>query len=413
MKKPELLAPAGNREMLETACLYGADAVYMGFDGPTNLRAFAGNFSAAGYEDAVSYAHGKGVKVYLTLNIYPHDSETELIKQHIRAAKDAGADAIILSDIGVLSLVKDIWPEAEIHLSTQANTVNVHAVNAWAALGVKRVILARELSKDEIGFLSKNTSADLEMFIHGSVCISISGRCLVSSYLNSRDANRGACTQPCRWEYALMEKTRPDMYMPVAEEGGYTYLYNSKDLCLLPVFGELMGLGLSSLKIEGRNRTPLYVATIVAVYRKAIDAYLNDPESFAVKAKWLDEIKKTSNREYFTGFFTHKPGSDSVRYDFKGYEHSHHLAAKVLETKGDMTLLEARNPLIKGMELELLGSNGERKAFVLENAFTGSTNADAIRPNQIFSMHLDFPALPGELIRKPYSEGDKIIERLR
>ncbi len=411
MKKPEILSPAGNREMLETACLYGADAVYMGLAGGMNLRARAGNFSPDTLSDSVQYAHDRNVRGYLTLNIYPHDKDMGLVKDCIETARNAGVDAVIVSDIGVASLVKDIWPESVLHLSTQANTVNVPAIKAWTGLGIKRVILARELSADEIEYIRKNVTTELEVFIHGSVCISISGRCLISSYLNARDANRGECTQPCRWEYALLEKTRPSQYMPVIEDDGFTSLYNSKDICLLPVFADVMRLGLDGLKIEGRNRTPLYVATVTSVYKEARDAYLAAPEGFIIKPGWLEEIKKTSNREYFTGFFTDTPGPESMKYDFKGYEHSHHLAARVISADGDRAVLEARNPLIEGMELEWMSASGERRIFTLNGATQKGGTVSKIRPNSLFEIRLPFTPLAGELVRKPYSEGDKVIER--
>jgi putative protease len=411
MKKPEILSPAGNREMLETACLYGADAIYMGLTGGMNLRARAGNFSHDALSESVAYAHKRNVRVYLTLNIYPHDKDMGLVKESIEIARKAGVDAIIVSDIGVATLVKDIWPGAVLHLSTQANTVNVPAIKAWTGLGIQRVILARELSAGEIGYIRKNVSTELEVFIHGSVCISISGRCLISSYLNARDANRGECTQPCRWDYALLEKTRPSEYMPVIEDEGFTYLYNSKDICLLPVFADAMSLGLDGLKIEGRNRTPLYVATVTSVYKEARDAYLADPEGFSVKPGWVDEIKKTSNREYFTGFFTGTPGPESMIYNFKGYEHSHHLAARIISADGDRVMLEARNPLIEGMELEWMSASGERRIFTLKGATQNGGQVSKIRPNSLFEIRLPFSPLAGELVRKPYSEGDKVIER--
>ncbi len=397
--------------MLETACLYGADAVYLGLSGGMNLRARAGGFSPETLSGAVAYAHERSARVYLTLNIYPHDDDIGLVRECIETARNAGVDAIIVSDIGVASLVKSIWPRATLHLSTQANTVNVPAIKAWEGFGIKRVILARELSAGEIGYIRKNVSAELEVFIHGSVCISVSGRCLISSYLNARDANRGECTQPCRWDYALLEKTRPSEYMPVVEEDGFTYLYNSKDICILPVFADVMSLGLDGLKIEGRNRTPLYVATVTSVYRQARDAYLADPEGFFIKPTWLEEIKKTSNREYFTGFFTGIPGADSLKYDFTGYMHSHHLAARIISTNGNRALLEARNPLIEGMELEWMSASGERQTFTLSGAAANGVPQPKIRPNSIFEMELPFRPLAGELIRKPYSEGDRVVER--
>jgi len=409
MKRPEILAPAGSMETLQTACIYGADAVYLGLRGDSSLRAFARNFSREELAEGVAFAHDRGVKVYLALNTYPHDRQYEEIQGLVEFAdKQAGVDAFIVSDLGVLRLVREIAPDKAVHLSTQANAVSAHAVNAWAALGVSRVILARELSAGEIELIRKNTHAELEIFIHGSVCISISGRCLISNYLCDRDANQGQCTQPCRWDYALVERTRQGNYMPVIEEDGFTFLYNSKDLCLLPVFDRVMALGLDGLKIEGRNKAPLYVATVVSVYKKARDEYMSNPGSFAIKQEWLEEISRVSNREYFTGFFAGQPDHSGIKYYFQGYEQSHHLAAKVLDYQEGMTVLEARNPLIAGMELEWLAADGTRRSFVLEGASAEGSPIERIRPGLLFTVKTPFVPNPGELIRKAYSEGDKV-----
>ncbi|MGC9323403.1 MAG: peptidase U32 family protein [Desulfomonilia bacterium] len=410
MNTPEILAPAGSLETLETACLYGAEAVYLGLKGETNLRSAARNFSIEELAQAVSFAHERGVRVYLALNTYPHDDQLSGFPEIIRAAAEAGVDAMIVSDIGVLTMVRENAPSMQIHLSTQANAVNSCAVNAWAGLGVSRVILARELSSREIQHIRKQCPVEIEIFVHGSICISMSGRCLISAYLCNRDANRGSCTQPCRWDYALLERTRQGQYMPVMEEDGYTFLYNSKDLCLLPVMGEVMRLGVNGLKIEGRNKTALYVATATSVYRTARDTYLRDPERFCVRRHWLEEIGKISNREYFTGFFSQEPDESGVHYQFQGYTHTHHLAAKVLSVHGDSVLFEARNPLIEGMDLEWLSSGGERQSFVLTDAIREGTPVKRIRPNELFEIKTPFVPKPGELVRKPLSEGDKILE---
>ncbi|MEN6473725.1 MAG: peptidase U32 family protein [Syntrophaceae bacterium] len=410
MQTPEILAPAGNREALETACLYGAEAVYLGLKGETSLRAKAANFSPDELVDAVTYAHGSGVKVYLTLNAYPHDSRLAQLSEAIEAAKAAGVDALIVADIGVLTLVRKQAPAISIHLSTQANAVNVPAVTAWASLGVTRVILARELGQAEIAHIRKHTAIELEIFVHGGICISMSGRCLISNYLCSRDANQGLCTQPCRWDYAVVERTRPGQYMPIIEEDGTTFLFNSKDLCLLPVWNQVMDLDLQGLKIEGRGRTPLYVATVTAVYRQARDAWLKNPEGFRVDEAWLEEVRKTSHREYFTGFFSGLPGQEGINYQFKGYEHSHHLAAKVIGLRNGRVVLEARNPLIEGMELEWLSSTSARQSFVLGGAMVEGEPVRTLKPNQVFELTLPFTPRVGELIRKPYSEGDKVVD---
>jgi len=409
MKRPEILAPAGNMETLETACLYGADAVYLGLRGETNLRASARNFSLEELERAVAHAHEKGVRVYLALNTYPHDPGYTALPAQILGAEEAGIDAVIVSDIGVLSLVKSLAPSLPVHLSTQANAVSSHAVNAWAGLGVSRVILARELSCEEIETIRRDTRCELEVFIHGSVCISISGRCLISDYLAHRGANQGRCTQPCRWDYAMVERTRTGQFMPIDEEDGFTFLYNSKDLCLLPVFEKVMALGLDGLKIEGRNKASLYVATVVSVYRQARDEYMKDPEAFHVRPDWMDEIGRVSNRQYFTGFFTGEPDHDGINYGFRGYDQSHHLAARVVAVQDGHVTLEARNPLIEGMELEWLSATGQRRPFVLEGAFSEEGVLTRIRPNQSFSLKTPFVPVPGELIRKPFSEGDRVL----
>ncbi len=411
MKTPEILSPAGNREHLETACLYGAEAVYLGVQGETNLRAGARNFSLDELAWAVSHAHARGVRVYLTLNTYPHDAQMDGLPGIVSHAREIGVDAVIVSDIGVLSLVKEIAPDMTIHLSTQANTVNSRALRAWAGLGVSRVILARELSFEEISRMKAENPVELEIFVHGSVCISISGRCLISNYLCSRDANQGRCTQPCRWDYALVERSRQGAHMPVEEHDGYTFLLNSKDLCLLPVMDRVMALGMDGLKIEGRGRTALYIATAVQTYRKARDAYLNNPQGFAVKPEWMQELGKISNRGYFTGFFLGSPDEQGINYDFAGYFHTHHLAAKVKETNGEHTVFEARNPLVDGMEGEWLSSEGLSRKIVFRDMEVEGCRRERIRPNELFEMKTGFAPLPGELVRKPYSEGDKVVRK--
>jgi len=407
MKPPEILAPAGNMEALETACIYGADAVYLGLKEGYNLREGAKNFDMGELEKAVSFAHSQGVKVYLTLNTYPHDDEFVALPDIIRVAAEICVDAFIISDMGVLTLAKELAPEVPIHLSTQANTTNTRAVNAWGSLGVKRIILARELSSKEIARIRRHTALELEIFVHGSMCISISGRCLISNYLCDRDANRGMCAQPCRWDYALVERSKKGEYMPVFEEDGFTSLYNSKDLCLMPVMDKVMELNLDGLKIEGRGKTILYVATTASAYKKARDWWAENPERFKVDPEWTKELQKISNRGYFLGVFEGKPPKDSINYGFKGYTQTHHLAAKVLGTEGDLTRFEARNPLVEGMELEWMSACFKRQTFILGGAKVDGLSVTYIKPNQIFTMKTPFRPKVGELIRKPFSQGDK------
>ncbi len=410
MQIPEILAPAGNWETLETACLYGADAVYMGVRGETNLRAGAKNFGPEDLNDAVTFAHERGVRVYLTLNVYPHDHQLEEVAATARLAQACGVDAVIVADLGVLGLVKEVAPGLKIHISTQANTVNSQAVKVWQQLGASRIVLARELSRHEISKLRDATDAELEIFVHGSVCISMSGRCLISNYLNMRDANQGKCTHPCRWGYALVEEKRPGVYFPIEESDGVTHLYNSNDMCLLPVIDQVLNLGIQSLKIEGRNKTALYVGTVVSAYRRAVDAWKLDPHNFSLDPELLDEIHKVNNRGYFLGFFEGTPDESAIRYAKNDYEQTHHLAAKVLEVREDgIVVMGGRNPLLEGMQLELLSCDGSRHSFGLENATSNGVPVDRVRPNQNFELRLPFKVRAGELIRKPFSAGDKIL----
>ena len=411
MRKPEILAPAGNMESLETACLYGADAVYLGVRGPFNLRARAKNFTLEELEMAVGFAHSKGVKIYLTLNTFPRERQLQEIEHIISGARDIGVDAFIISDLGIFMLARRLAPRIPIHISTQSNTVNSASANAWAELGAQRIILARELNHKEIAEIRAKTNTELEIFVHGSICISISGRCLISNYLAERDANQGFCAQPCRWEYALVEKSKPKEYMPVLEKDGFTYLYNSKDLCLLPVMDRVMRLSIDGLKIEGRSKTALYVATTVSTYKKARDAWLEDPGAFKVDKSWMEELLKISNRDYFTGFFEREPSIDGVAYDLNGYIQEYHLAAKVLGTEGGIAIFEARNPLVEGMEMEWLPSDSGYRSFILKDPMVDGEKARYIKPNQVFTMKTPFRPKRGELVRKPYSEGDRMEQK--
>ncbi|OPZ60591.1 MAG: putative protease YhbU precursor [Deltaproteobacteria bacterium ADurb.Bin510] len=409
MRKPEILAPAGSREMLESAVIYGADAVYLGLDGGLNLRAAARNFSPDELCEAVSYAHAHAVRVYLTLNAFPHDHEFAQLAATLEAARAAKVDALIVADAGVLATARELAPEIAIHLSTQANTVNSAAVRFWQAQGVSRVILARELSAVEIAAIRQATGAEIEIFVHGSVCISISGRCQISHYLNERDPNRGACSQPCRWAYALTEETRPGQYFPVIEDDGHTYLYNSRDLNLLPLIDQIMGLDVQALKIEGRNRTSLYVATITRAYRRAVDAFAAAPANFRLDPELLADVTRVSHREYFTGFFEAAPVKDAMRYSAGRHEQSHHLAAKVVGINGNRAVLEARNPLLEGMDLTWLNPDGADESFTLKNALADGQPVSRLKPNQIFELELPFRPAVGQLLRKPYSEGDRVL----
>lgn len=287
MKKPELLAPAGNMEKLKMALLYGADAVYLGGKA-FGLRAFGGNFTNEELQEAVDFAHKLGKKIYVTVNIFPHNSDIAKLPAYLTFLNEIKVDAILVADLGVFTLAKEYAPDVELHISTQANNTNWAAVNAWAELGARRVVLAREMSLEEIKEIREKCSVELEMFVHGAMCISYSGRCLMSNYLTGRDANRGSCAQPCRWNYALVEEKRPGQYFPVLEDERGTYIFNSKDMCLLPYLPDVIASGVDSLKIEGRMKSVHYAASVVKAYREAIDSYFAAPEQFEVKKEWVD-----------------------------------------------------------------------------------------------------------------------------
>ena len=309
MKRPELLAPSGNLEKLKIAVIYGADAVYLGGEN-FGLRAGAKNFTLEQLAEGIKFAHDRGKRVYLTLNIIPHNEDLVGLPEYVAKIKALDLDALIISDPGVLKIVKNIIPGMEVHLSTQASTTNYAAVNFWYEQGVRRVILARELSLEEIEEIIKKSPPDMkiETFVHGAMCISYSGRCLLSNYMVGRDANRGNCAQSCRWRYYLMEETRPGEYFPVYEDERGTYIFNSKDLCMIEHLPLLIKAGISAFKIEGRMKSSYYVATVVKAYRDLIDSYLLKPDESFYNEKWLDEIKKVSHRYFTTGFYFAKPG---------------------------------------------------------------------------------------------------------
>src|SRR5690554_4163541 len=311
MNKIEILAPAGNMENLKMAITYGADAVYIGGK-QFGLRAFANNFTIEQMNEAVTYAHQKGKRVYVTLNIFPRNEDFSQMGDYIRALADIKIDALIISDPGILTLVKELAPELEIHLSTQANNTNWYSANFWHEQGVKRIILARELSLKEISEIRKNTpdTLELEAFVHGAMCISYSGRCLLSNVFTGRDANRGECAHPCRWKYHIVEDKRPGEYYPIFEDDRGTYIMNSKDLCMIEHIPELINAGIDGFKIEGRMKSSYYVATVVQAYRREIDDYLKDQETYMWDPERMDEIKKVSHRAFTTGFYFRKPAGE-------------------------------------------------------------------------------------------------------
>lgn len=362
MKKVELLAPAGNLEKLKMAVVYGADAVYMGGE-EYGLRAYADNFTPEDMQRGIEFAHSKGKKVFLTMNIIPHNEDLKEMPEYVQKVQKMEIDAIILSDPGVYSIVREMAPEMEIHLSTQANNTNWRSVKFWYEHGVKRIVLARELSLEEIKEIRESVPGELELeiFIHGAMCISYSGRCLLSNYMAGRDANRGHCAHPCRWKYHLVEEKRPGEYMPVFENERGTFIYNSKDLCMIEYIPDILNSGISSLKIEGRMKSSYYVATVVKAYREALDSYYESPESYKFNPVWLEEISKASHREYTTGFYFNKPSGSEQIYHTSSYIREYDFVGLVTaydKTSGIATV-EQRNRMFTGDEIEVVRPAGE------------------------------------------------------
>ena len=321
MRNTELLIPAGSLDVLKTAVVYGADAVYIGGEA-FGLRAKAHNFSLEDMKEGVEFAHSRGVKVYVTANILAHNDDLEGVEQYFEELKSVKPDALIISDPGVFAIAKRVLPEMELHVSTQANNTNYGTYLFWYQQGAKRVVSARELSLKEIREIRARIPEDMEIesFMHGAMCISYSGRCLLSNFFTGRDANQGACTHPCRWKYSIVEETRPGEYMPVYENERGTYIFNSKDLCMIEHIPELIDAGIDSFKIEGRMKTALYVATVARTYRKAIDDFKKDPELYRQNMEWYkEEIGKCTYREFTTGFYFGKPGADAQIYDNNTY----------------------------------------------------------------------------------------------
>ena len=356
-KKIELLVPAGSLAKLKYAIEYGADAVYIGGEA-FSLRVAAKNFSNAEIKEGIEYAHARGKKVYITANIIPHNEDLKEFPDFVREVSELGADAIIVSDLGTFSIVREIAPELEIHISTQANNTNYMSAKMWYQLGAKRVVLARDLSFKEIEEIRDNIGEDdeLECFVHGAMCVSYSGRCLLSNYFTHRDANKGACSHPCRWKYYLMEEKRPGEYLPVFENDRGTFLYNSKDLCMIEYIPQLVNAGITSLKIEGRVKNELYVATTVGAYRRAIDAYYADPDNFKVPEDILEELEKVSHREYTTGFYFHKPDENNQLYTSNTYIQDYTIVGVVKEydSQTGIATIEQRNRFFKGDKLEVM-----------------------------------------------------------
>lgn len=386
IQKPELLAPAGNMEKLHMALLYGADAVYLGGK-MFGLRAFASNFSLAEMDEAVAFAHSLHKKVYVTVNIFAHNEDINNLPDYLRNLQAIGVDALLISDFGVWSVAREIIPEMPLHVSTQANTTNWAAVKAWENLGASRVVLARELSFTEMKEIGSKTEVELEAFVHGAMCISYSGRCWLSSYLTGRDGNRGACAQVCRWEFNLTEKNRPGEVYDVAGDEQGTYIMNSKDLCLLPYLLQLMEAGICSFKIEGRMKSAHYAASVVSVYRRAIDTCWRDPQHYKVKQEWLDELEKVSHRPYTTGFALGKPDATAQVYTTSSYLQTHEFVGLVRDWDNGRLTVEQRNHMKEGETLEVFCPDGSLRTLVLKEMRNqdGEPIVAAQHPQMVFT----------------------------
>ncbi|MGF7059963.1 peptidase U32 family protein [Brassicibacter mesophilus] len=409
MNRPELLAPAGDLEKLKMAITYGADAVYLGGE-EFGLRAAAKNFTIEEINLGLDFAHSRGKKVYVTLNIIPHNEDLTGLPEYLEKLDKIGVDAVIVSDPGVFSIVKDVIPGMEIHLSTQANTTNYPTANFWHKQGVKRIVVARELSLNEIKEIIDNTSDELEIeaFVHGAMCISYSGRCLLSNYMVHRDANRGECAQSCRWEYYLMEEKRPGEYYPVYEDEKGTYIFNSKDLCMLQHIPELIEAGIASFKIEGRMKSPYYVATVIRSYRMAIDKYLADPKNYVYNDKWLDEIKKASYRDFTTGFYFGKPSGNEQLYTSSSYIRTYDFVGLILDydVETSIATVEQRNRIFLGDEIEVFGPNKEHFTQKVERMWDDKGNEIEVAPHaqQKIRIKMNKPVGTWDMIRKPRKE---------
>lgn len=405
MKKPELLAPGGSLEKLKTAIDYGADAVYVGGEA-FSLRVAAENFSLDDMKEGLKYAHDRGKKVYLTANILPHNKDIEEFESFIKEIRPLGFDAVLIADLGMFDMMRELAPEIPVHISTQANNVNYRSACAWHKLGAKRVVLAREMSFEEIRKIREKIPDDMEIeaFVHGAMCISYSGRCLLSNYMTYRDANQGACSHPCRWNYSLVEETRPGEYMPVFENERGTFIFNSKDLCMIEHIPEIVKSGISSLKIEGRVKTSYYVATIVKAYREEIDKFFADPDNYVFDKSQYDELCKVSHRPYSTGFYLGKPTKEQQVYTDSSYIRDYDLIGIVLDydEKTGIATITQRNRFFVGDEIEIIQPKKpfiKQKVDYMENE-AGESIEYAPHAQMIVKMPVSEPVCEGAMLRK-------------
>ena len=403
-RHPELLIPASSLEVLKTAVIFGADAVYIGGEA-FGLRAKAKNFSKEEMREGIAFAHEHDVKVYVTANILAHNSDLDGVREYFKELKEMQPDGLIIADPAIFEIAGEVCPEIERHISTQANNTNYGTFNFWYKQGATRVVTGRELSLAEIKEIRSKIPAELEIetFVHGAMCISYSGRCLLSNFMVGRDANQGACTHPCRWRYSVVEETRPGEYYPVYENERGTYIFNSKDLCMIEHIPELIDAGVDSLKIEGRMKTALYVATVARTYRKAIDDYKKDPDLYKANMPWyLDQISNCTYRQFTTGFFFGKPNEESQIYDSNTYVKEYTYLGIIGEEKDGTYRIEQRNKFSVGETIEVMKPNGDNIEVTVKRILTedGVEQESAPHPKQVLYVDLGIAVDKYDILRR-------------
>lgn len=410
MKKIELLAPAGDLEKLKLAVIYGADAVYIGGEN-FGLRTASKNFTEDEMKQGVMFAHERGKKVYVTLNIIPHNDDLVGLEEYLAFLNQINVDAVIVADPGVLMIVKETLPNMEVHISTQANNTNYQSAKFWYKQGVKRVVTARELSFEEIKELRERIpeDMDIETFVHGAMCISYSGRCLMSNYMTGRDANRGECAHPCRWKYSLVEEKRPGEYFPIEEDEHGTYIFNSKDLCMIDQIDKVIEAGIYSLKIEGRVKTAYYVATVVRAYRAAIDRYYEDPENYKFDPELGKELEKASYRDFTHGFFFEKADGTAQNYGSSSYIRNYDFVGIVTGQKDHLVQVEIRNRIFVGDEIEVIGPKAPTSYVKVKKMYNQDMEPMDVapRPKELVWMDLGENFGQNYILRKKAESEDK------
>ncbi|WP_270641982.1 peptidase U32 family protein [Paraclostridium sordellii] len=406
MQKIELLAPAGDLERLKTAFIYGADAVYIGGE-IFGMRSAAKNFNKEDMAEGVKFAHERGKQVFVTVNIIPRNEEFEQLEAYLKELDEIGVDAVIVSDPGVFSVVRRVLPNMEIHISTQASTTNAASANFWYNQGAKRVVMARELSFKEIQEIRENSpkDMDIEAFIHGAMCMSYSGKCVISNYTTGRDANRGACAQSCRWKYTLVEENENGDYEKVLDDIDSEFFFNTKDMCMIEYVPQIIESGINSFKIEGRMKTAYYVATTVRAYRMAIDEYIKDPENWKFNPMWLEELKKGSHRHFSTGFYLGKTSTKDQNYESASYVRNYDFIGVVRghDKENDLVIVEQRNRMFVGDEIEIIGPYKETMYATILEMYNedGEPIESAPHAKQIVKMKLDIEVEENYMLRKP------------